>query len=110
MKTTIKFTNPDRAEILRMAWQLIKKAGLSFGEALKRAWATVRLKAQMLVKPVSFFYYKDDGSERFAVGYYGAAPETKSDAKPSGTLLAIRYYDTLVQGWRSFRADRLILD
>ncbi|AKD55014.1 SH3 beta-barrel fold-containing protein [Spirosoma radiotolerans] len=87
----------------------LRKQGFSLSQALKRAWAVIRLKAEMLVKPVSFFYRKDDGSERFAVGYYGLAPAvTTTDSKP-GSVLAIRYYDTLAMGWRSFRADRLIL-
>ncbi|QMW06387.1 SH3 beta-barrel fold-containing protein [Spirosoma foliorum] len=88
----------------------LRKTGLSFGEAQKRAWVTIRLKAEMLIKPVSFFYLKEKGEERFAVGYYGAAPATTTAPKPAKSVLAIPYYDTLADGWRSFRADRLILD
>jgi hypothetical protein len=87
----------------------LRKEGETFSSAQKRAWVTIRLKAEMIVKPVSFFYRKKDGSERMAVGYFGAAPATKGADKP-GSPLVIKYFDTLANDWRSFRADRLILN
>lgn len=93
---------------MRLAHAL-RRAGLSFGEAISRAWRALKLKAEMMVKPVSFFYLKDDGSERFAVGYYGATTTPASSGKPS-PVNVVKYYDTLAGGWRSFRIDRLIID
>lgn len=100
----------NKSSLMQLA-QALRKTGLSLRDALIRAWKTIKLKAQMLIKPVSFFYKKDDGTERFAVGYYGAAPVVTSQkpAKPS-PVLVVKYYDTLAAMWRSFRADRLILD
>ncbi len=98
----------DRADVLRLTWQLVRSTKLTFSEALKKAWATIRLKAEMLIKPVSFFYRKGDGTERFAVGHYAAAPATDSNSKPTSPLV-VRYFDTLAYGWRSFRIDRLIV-
>lgn len=115
-QSTSTVTTANRADVLRLTWQLVKSAKLSFGKALKQAWATIKLKAQMLIKPVSFFYVKDDGSLRFAVGHFSAAPTTTGNGKPAsgtpkpGNPLAIRYFDTLANGWRSFRADRLLID
>ena len=86
----------------------LRKTGLTLSAALKKAWYTMRLKAQMLEKPVSFFYAKEKGEERFAVGFYGAAPATATLPKPNKAPLAIPYFDTLIGDWRSFRADRLI--
>ena len=97
----------NRADVLRLTWQLVHNTKLSFSEALKKAWAAIRLKAEMLVKPVSFFYRKGDGTERFAVGHYASASETTGDGKPVSPLI-VRYFDTLADGWRSFRIDRLI--
>ncbi|GAB2547182.1 SH3 beta-barrel fold-containing protein [Spirosoma aerophilum] len=98
----------SRADVLRLTWQLVREASLSFSQALKKAWATIRLKAEMLIRPVSFFYLKDDGTERFAVGHYSSATLSSINSKPTSTLV-VRYFDTLANGWRSFRIDRLIL-
>lgn len=95
--------------MLRLTWQLVKNAKLSFGKALKQAWAAVKLKTQMLTRPVSFFYVKEDGTERFAVGHYAAATPATGSSKPTSPLV-IRYFDTLANGWRSFRADRLLIN
>jgi hypothetical protein len=108
MKTqSVNTPKISRAEVLRLTWQLVRNASLTFSEALKKAWATIRLKAEMLIKPVSYFYYKDDGTERFAVGHYSAATPADGKGKPTN-LLVVRYFDTLADGWRSFRIDRLI--
>ena len=107
MKAQSSLIKVNRADALRLTWQLVRKASLSFSEASKRAWATLRLKAEMLIKPVIFFYYKSDGTERFAVGHYSADAPTDGNAKPE-SLLVVRYFDTLANGWRSFRIDRLI--
>lgn len=109
MKTTT--ISVSRADVLRTAWQLVRKSGLSFSNALKRAWAAVKLKTAMHVKAVSFFYLKEDGTERYAIGSYRLAPISIHPIvlrpEAPGT---VRYYDILSNGWRSFRIDRLILD
>lgn len=101
--------NTLRPEALKLTAQIVRQTRMPFGKAQKQAWATVKLKAEMLQKPVSFFYRKDDGSERFAVGHYPAIDTVTPTDKP-GNPLVHRYYDTLVNGWRSFRADRLLID
>lgn len=94
---------------MRLTWQLVTVKKLSFSEAIKKAWATLRLKAEMLLKPVSFFYRKGDGSERFAIGHYASATSTDSNSKTLNPLV-VRYWDTLVNAWRSFCIERLITD
>ena len=92
--------NAIRSEALTLAWQIVRKARMPFVSAQAKAWATVKLKAQMQVQPVSFTYIKDDGTIRTATGQYmseGSAP------------LVIRYFDTPANAWRSFRADRLVI-
>lgn len=107
MKAQANPVKVNRADVLRLTWQLVRDASLSFSEALKKAWATLRLKAEMLIKPVSFFYRKGDGTERFAVGHYSSATPSDGNNKPASPLV-VRYFDTLAHGWRSFRIDRLI--
>lgn len=88
----------------------LRKTGLSLSKALKRAWATIKLRTEMLIRPVSFSYRKENGEHRFATGYYDPnVLETTGHFKPSSPLV-IKYYDTLAEGWRSFRADRLIIN
>lgn len=101
----------SRADVVAFAWLITKTAKLPFGAASRKAWATRKLQAQVQQKPVSFFYRKDDGTERFAVG---DKIETPAPAKADSTIkssnaLIVRYYDTLAGGWRSFRADRLVV-
>lgn len=96
-----------RAQALKLAAQLVKQTALSFGAAQKQAWATVKLCAQMQQQPVRFCYQKGDGTQRQAVGYYGASGQTNPVVPQTG--LAVRYYDTGAQNWRSFRADRLTI-
>lgn len=103
---------PRRSDVIAFAWLMVRTAKLPFGDASRKAWATRKLQAQMQQKAVSFFYRKDDGTERFAIGNTTAAPSTAPHApattsKPTNALV-VRYYDTLAGGWRSFRADRLI--
>ena len=99
-----------RAQALKLASQLVKQTTLSFGAAQKQAWASVKLWVTMQQQPVRFFYLKQDGSQREAIGFYGAvSPLTEPESLPQ-IGLAIRYYDTRVQNWRTFRADRLIIN
>ena len=99
-----------RAEVLQLTAQIVKKTRMPFGKAQKQAWATLKLTAQMNQQPVIFYYQKEDGSTRFAIGFYAATlPEDRTTTGPVSGL-AIRYYDLLAQNWRSFRADRLIIN
>ena len=97
----------SRAEVLHLTWKLVREAKLTFADALAKAWAALRIKAEMLYKSVSFCYRKDDGTTRYAVGNYVSATETSGTGKRANPLV-VRYFDTLADGWRSFRIDRLI--
>ncbi|WP_018620776.1 SH3 beta-barrel fold-containing protein [Spirosoma luteum] len=103
----MKTQNSLRTQVLKLTALLVKQTALSFGAAQKQAWASVKLCAQMQERPVRFYYWKEDGSQREAVGFYGANTQIDTSIPRKG--LAIRYYDTLVQNWRSFRPDRLII-
>ncbi len=93
-----------RTQALSLTWAIVRTAKLPFVSAQAKAWATLKLKAQLRRGPVSFSYVKDDGSVRHAIG---ELTTEGAGGKPAGPLV-VRYYDTLARGWRSFRADRLI--
>lgn len=89
----------------------LRKTGLSLAESVKRACAALKLKARMAEKATGFFYRKEDGSERYAIGFNKLMPAPKPDARPKPyNPLVITYYDLGVDAVRSFRVDRLILD
>ena len=93
-----------RQQALTLAWEMVHTARLSFRVAQAKAWATIKLTAAMQKGPVGFWYTKEDGTTRFAVGHHLTAAEpTAKPAKP----LVVRYFDTQANGIRSFRADRI---
>lgn len=49
-------------------WQFIRKNGYSRSEALKCAWANIKLRAAMKQRIVKFYFQKVDGSVREAFG------------------------------------------
>ena len=100
MKTQSTIPSTTRSEAVKLAWQIARNAGLPFAQVQAQAWATLKLKAKMQVQPVSFCYFKEDGSRRYATGQYAT-----TTTKP----LVICYYDTEAGGIRSFRMDRLIV-
>lgn len=55
-------------EIMSLAWQLVKRNGFSMSEAMKCAWANMKLKAAMKQRIVKFYFKKVDGSVREAYG------------------------------------------
>ena len=42
-------------EVMQMAWSFVRKNGYSMSEALKCAWANLKLKAALKVKIVEFY-------------------------------------------------------
>ncbi len=45
-------------EIMLLAWQFVKKNGFTMGEALKCAWANMKLKARMADGIVKFHFQR----------------------------------------------------
>lgn len=48
-------------EVFKMAWQFVKRNGYTLSEALKCAWANIKLKAAMKERIVKFYFQKVDG-------------------------------------------------
>lgn len=61
---TIMSTKSFLHEVMSLAWQFVRKNGFTMSEALKCAWANMKLKLQMKSKIVKFYFQKVDGSVR----------------------------------------------
>lgn len=93
-----------------LAWQFVRKNGYSMSEALKCAWANIKLKNAMKNKIVKFYFQKVDGSLREAYGTLneklmpaitGTDKRTKNDTVQT-------YYDTERGEYRCFKKANLI--
>ena len=56
------------SEIMKLAWQFVRKNGYTMAEALKCAWANIKLRTAMKDRIVKFYFQKVDGSVREAFG------------------------------------------
>lgn len=110
-----KFTNPnDRADVLRMAWQLIKKLGISFGDALTQAYKAMRVKIKLATanaEGLMISFKKVDGTVRVARATRNAVripanKQPKGNRSDSGVTVA--FFDLDLGDWRCFRIDLLL--
>lgn len=97
-------------EVMRMAWQMVKKNGYSMSEALKTAWMNIKLKAAMKERIVKFYFQKVDGSIREAYGTLKESllPENKGtdNRKKSETVQV--YFDTEKNEYRCYKVANLV--
>ena len=96
-------------EIMSLAWQFVKRNGFDLSQALKTAWANVKLHAALKKGIVKFYFTKVDGSLREAYGTLKESflPETKGTGrKPSDTVQV--YYDTEKQEYRCYKKANLV--
>lgn len=107
---TIMSTKSFLHEVMSLAWQFVRKNGFTMSEALKCAWANMKLKLQMKSKIVKFYFQKVDGSVREAYGTLneklmpaitGTDKRTKNDTVQT-------YYDTERQEFRCFKKANLL--
>lgn len=107
---TIMSTNfkNQMKEVMSLAWQMVKKNGFTMSEALKTAWANLKLKAVLQKKVVEFFFKKTDGTLRQAFGTLMSdrVPETKGTKKTADNCQV--YFDTEVDDWRCFKKCNLV--
>jgi len=93
------------SEVMRLAWQFVKRNGVSMSEALKVAWRNAKLKIAMKLKIVKFYFQKVDGTIREAYGTLSnriiPAIAGSENRKKNETVQI--YFDTEKQEWRSFK-------
>lgn len=97
------------SELFKMMWQFIRKNGYSRSEALKCAWANIKLRAAMKQRIVKFYFQKVDGSVREAFGTLKETllPPTQGTGRKANDTLQT-YYDTEKQEYRCFKKANLI--
>lgn len=105
MSTTLR---NQMKEVMQMAWSFVRKNGYSMSEALKCAWANLKLKVALKVKVVEFYFKKTDGTLRQAFGTLldSRVPETKGTKKTADNCQV--YFDTEEGDWRCFKKCNLI--
>mgnify|MGYP001063511391 CR=1 FL=1 len=97
------------ASVFALAWQFIKRNGFGKSQALKCAWANVKLKASMRRRIVKFYYRKVNGEIREAYGTLQEKllpPILGTGRRPGDTLFV--YFDTERGEYRSFKRANLL--
>ena len=96
-------------EIMSLAWQLVKRNGFSMSEAMKCAWANMKLKAAMKQRIVKFYFKKVDGSIREAYGTLkeNLIPTTSGEIRKKNDTVQV-YFDTERQEYRCFKKANLL--
>lgn len=105
MTTTLKST---MREVMNLAWQFVRKNGYALSEALRCAWANIKLKSALSKRVVKFYFQKVDGSLREAYGTLMSKriPATKGEKKTNDTCQV--YFDTEKDEWRCFKKANLV--
>lgn len=103
MKSTIK-------DVMLLAWTFVKRNGYSMSDALKCAWANIKLRALMQKRIVKFYFQKLDGTLREAFGTLNEnmIPSITGDGSKKKNNTIQVYYDSEKQSWRSFKKCNLI--
>lgn len=96
-------------EVMLMAWTFVKRNGFSMSEALKCAWANMKLKAAMKQRIVKFYFTKVDGSVREAYGTLkeNLIPATSGDSRKKNDTVQV-YFDTERQEYRCYKKANLL--
>lgn len=96
-------------EIMSLAWQLVKRNGFSMSEALKCAWANMKLKVAMKQRIVKFYFKKVDGSVREAYGTLkeNLIPATSGDSRKKNDTVQV-YFDTERQEYKCYKKANLL--
>ena len=96
------------SEVMSKAWYLFRTYGTTFSDALKRAWAWFKLRAQMQSGVVEFWFTKADGTQRQAFGTLRSdlIGEVKGGERKHYEHLQT-YWDTEKQDFRCFKLINL---
>ena len=100
----------DLRAIMQMAWQFVKRNGMTLADALKKAWQVFKLKAQMMKGIVRFYFRKVDGTIREAYGTLKAdlMPEIKGEDSRRKNDTVQTYFDTERQEFRCFKLANIV--
>lgn len=103
------FRNSMR-EVMSLAWSFVKRNGFSMSEALKTAWANLKLKSEMKKRIVKFYFKKVDGSVREAYGTLNEKlmPAVTGNDKRAKNDTVQTYFDTERGEFRCFKKANLM--
>lgn len=107
MATT--FRNELR-KVMSLAWQFVKRNGYTMSQALKCAWANVKLRAALNKRIVKFYFQKVDGTLREAYGTLASdkiPPIAGTDNRKRNDTVQV-YFDTEKSEYRCFKKANLI--
>ena len=98
------------SEVMRLAWQMVKRNGYSMSEALKTAWINIKLKAAMKERIVKFYFQKVDGSIREAYGTLkdSMLPDSKGTDSRKKSDTVQTYFDTERGEYRCYKVANLV--
>ncbi len=98
------------SEVMRLAWQMVKRNGYSMSEALKTAWMNIKLKAAMKERIVKFYFQKVDGSIREAYGTLkdSMLPDSKGTDSRKKSDTVQTYFDTERGEYRCYKVANLV--
>lgn len=96
-------------EVMSLAWQFVKRNGFTMSEAMRVAWANMKLKTAMKQRIVKFYFKKLDGSVREAYGTLKESmmPATSGENRKKNDTIQV-YYDTERQEYRCFKKANLV--
>ena len=97
-------------ELMNQAWQFVKCNGVTMQQALIIAWRNAKLRIELAVRIVKFYFQKIDGTIREAYGTLrpNRIPVTAGDDKRKKNDTVQIYFDTEKQEWRCFKKMNLI--
>lgn len=95
-------------KVMNLAWQFVKRNGFTISQALKCAWANVKLHAKMTTGIVKFYFQKIDGTMREAYGTLQESmlPAISGERKSNDTIQV--YFDTEKGEFRCFKRANLV--
>ena len=99
----------NRREIMVLAWQMVKRNGMSMADAMKEAWLNAKLTVRMYDGIVKFWFQKVDGTIREAYGTLKSEllpKEGKGSRRLNDTVKV--FFDTEKGEWRSYKKANLI--
>ena len=98
------------SEVMKLAWQFIRKNGMNLSEALKSAWANIKLRTAMKSRIVKFYFQKVDGTIREAYGTLkeGLVPALSGSDNRKKNDTVQTFFDTEKSEWRCFKKANLM--
>lgn len=102
-------TRINKTELFNLAWQFVKRNGLTMAEALRTAWRNIKVRMMMKHRIVKFYFQKVDGSVREAYGTLQESliPATAGSERKKNDTVSV-YFDTEKGEWRCFKKANLI--